>query len=173
MPRDLVGKLAWASLVLALVTLAALTAINAHLRNEVAPQGIVSFELCAYSGSCGAMRESWGAEARSWAGLSLGLDYLFMLLYAATVFLALRLVADRVPARLRRPTRAIAWAALGAAAADAVENYSLAQLLSRAADGHAWPAAIFATIKFILLGLALAWLVVAWLKRDRAGVWEK
>jgi len=43
MSRDLVRKLTWTSLVMALVTSTALAIINAHLRNEAAPQGIVSF----------------------------------------------------------------------------------------------------------------------------------
>lgn len=168
MPRDLVGKLAWASLVLALVTLAALTAINAHLRNEVAPQGIVSFELCAYSGSCASMRESWGEEARIWAGLSLGLDYLFMLLYAAAIFLALRLLATRLPRRWAQPTLVVAWLAWVAAAMDAAENYCLiGLLLDPAAARCAWPAAIFATIKFMLIAVAMAWLVAGWLMRPK------
>lgn len=170
MPRELASKVAWTSFVLTLVTFLPLLLINGHLRTPVAPQGIVSFEVCAYDGSCGAMLESWGAEGSAWAALSLGLDYLFMLLYATTIFLALRLVADRVPQRLGNPMRALAWAAWGAAAADVAENYCLAQLLLYADDRCAWPAAIFATIKFILLGLALSGLVVAWLMRERAGV---
>jgi hypothetical protein len=170
MPRDAVKRLAWTSLVLALVTLAALTAINAHLRNEVAPQGIVSFELCAYHGSCVAMLESWGADARVWAGLSLGLDYLFMLIYAAAIFLALRLLALRLPRRWARPTRAVAWSAWAAALMDAAENYCLARLLLEpTAEGCAWPAAIFATIKFMLVAVALMWLVVGWCMRSRTG----
>ena len=163
MPRDLAKRLAWTSVALALVTLAALTAINAHLRNEVAPQGIVSFELCAYGGSCDAILQSWGTEVRAWAGLSLGLDYLFLLLYAAAIFLTLRLLALRLPERWARQTRAVAWFAWLAAVMDAAENYCLARLLLESgAGGLAWPAAIFATIKFMLIAVALTWLVAGW-----------
>lgn len=166
MTRGLEKKLAWISLLCGLATYAALAAINAHLRNEIAPQGIISLELCAYGGSCDAILRSWGSEARAWAGLNLGLDYLFMLLYAAVTFLALRLLAARLPERWARATRAVAWLAIAAAAMDAVENYSLIRLLlDPSAAGEAWPAAIFATSKFVLIGAALAWLVAGWSMR--------
>jgi hypothetical protein len=52
-----------------LVTLGALASIDLHLRNDVSPQGIVSFELCAYLGSCRAIVEAWGPGGRVWAAL--------------------------------------------------------------------------------------------------------
>ena len=52
MRRDLTKRLCWISLALTLATLAALVAIDLHLRNAASPQGIVSFELCAYFASC-------------------------------------------------------------------------------------------------------------------------
>ena len=77
--RQIEVRFAWLSLMLALVTLGALALIDLHLRNAVSPQGIVSFELCAYTGSCRAIVEAWGPSGQVWAALSLGLDYLFML----------------------------------------------------------------------------------------------
>ena len=53
--RPLGVRLAWLSLVPALVALAL---IDQHLRNDISPQGIVSFEVCAYSSSCEAMLEA-------------------------------------------------------------------------------------------------------------------
>jgi hypothetical protein len=156
--RQIEVRLAWLSLMLALVTLGALALIDLHLRNVVSPQGIVSFELCAYTGSCRAIVEAWGPGRQTWAALSLGLDYLFMLAYAAAIFLALRLVAARVPERLKTFTGGAAWAVWVAGAADAAENYCLAQMLvNPAAGGCAWPASILATIKFMVLGVTLGW----------------
>jgi len=169
MPRDLMKRLCWASLALTLTTFAALIAIDLHLRNAASPRGIVSFELCAYFASCADIVNGWGPGGRVWAALSLGLDYLFMLLYPATIFLGLMLVVVHVPDRLKMLTSGVAWAVWGAGAADAVENYCLAQMLvSPAADGYAWPAALFATVKFIVLGVSLAWLLLMYMRFARA-----
>jgi hypothetical protein len=162
------ARLARISLVLALVTLAALVLIDRHLQNEVSPRGIVSFELCAYTSACRAIVEAWGPAERVWAALSLGLDYLFMLLYAGAIFLGLRVAAAGLPERLAAATRRVAWSAWGAAGMDALENYCLAQVLvSPAAGGYAWPAAIFATIKFIVLGATLGWWLLMYVRFAR------
>ena len=166
--RQIAVRLAWLGLMLALVTLYALISIDLHLRNPVSPQGIVSFELCAYTSSCRAIVEAWGPVGQVWAGLSLGLDYLFMFLYSATIFLGLLLVVVHVPERIKMLTTGAAWAVWIAGAADALENYCLAQMLmSPAAGGYAWPASIFATVKFVVLGVTLGWLLVMTLRFAR------
>ena len=164
--RQFEVRLAWLSLVPALATLAALALIDLHLRNDISPQGIVSFEVCAYSGSCAAILDAWGAGGRVWAGLSLGLDYLFMLLYATAIFLALRVAGDPLPDRFRRATRRLAWSAWAAGVADVIENYALARMLvSSEVMSYAWPAAIAATVKFTILCVTLTWLVALWVYR--------
>jgi hypothetical protein len=166
--RQIEVRLAWLGLVLMLATLGALALIDLHLRNAVSPQGIVSFELCAYTGSCRAIVEAWGPGGQVWAALSLGLDYLFMLAYAAAIFLALRLVAARVPERLKMLTLGAAWAVWVAGAADAAENYCLTQMLVNPAAGrYAWPAALFATIKFVVLGVTLGWWFLMYVRFGR------
>ena len=168
MRRELTKTLFQISLVLTLATLAALVAIDQHLHSPVSPLGIISFEVCAYANSCRAIVAIWGAGGQVWAALSLGVDYLFMVLYPATIFLGLLLVVVHVPERLKKLTVAAAWAVWGAGAADAAENYCLAQMLILpAADGYAWPAALFATTKFIVLGFTLAWLLVMYVRFSR------
>jgi hypothetical protein len=165
MRRVLTRRLCWLSLVLMLATLGALIAIDLHLRNAVSPRGIVSFELCAYAGSCRAIVEAWGPAGQVWAALSLGLDYLFMFLYAATIFLGLLLVLVHVPERLKILTIGAAWAVWGAAAMDAFENFALARMLvSPGAMSYAWPAALFATIKFAVLGVTLGWWLLMYVR---------
>jgi hypothetical protein len=166
--RELSKRLFWISLLLTLATLGALIEIDLHLRNSLSPQGIVSYELCAYMGSCRAMVEAWGAGGQVWAALSLGVDYLFMLLYPATIFLGLTLVAVYVPERLRGFTLSAAWVVWAAGAADAAENYCLTQmLLNPSSDVYAFPAALFATLKFIVLGVTLGWLLAMYLRFAR------
>ena len=153
------------ALALALVSFAALAAIDLSLRNPASPNGIVSFELCAYSGSCHDIIAHWDPTARLMAALSLGIDYLFMVAYPAAICCGLLLVASSVPASLEPLTTRAAWAIWIAGAADALENYCLARLLLVPdAQQYAWPAAMFATIKFSVLGVVLAWLGYASLR---------
>ena len=61
-----------------------------------------------------------------------------------------------------------ALAGWGAGAADALENYCLAQMLvNPTADWYAWPAAIFATTKFIVLGATLGWWLLMYVQFAR------
>jgi hypothetical protein len=165
MAHDPLPKLLKAALAFSLAAFAALVAIDLSLRNAAAPNGIVSFELCAYAGSCLAILDAWDPTARLMAALSLGLDYLFMVAYPAAICFGLLLLVPRVPASLQGLTRAAAWLSWVAGGADALENYCLARmLLAPEAQQYAWPAAIFATVKFAVLGTTLAWLAWACLR---------
>ncbi|MFO1393529.1 MAG: hypothetical protein U1F09_07205 [Steroidobacteraceae bacterium] len=114
------------ALAFALVSFAALAAIDMSLRNPASPNGIVSFELCAYSGACRDIVAHWDPTTQLKAALSLGVDYLFMVAYPAAICFGLLLVPD--------------------------------------AQQYAWPAAIFATVKFTVLGVVLAWFMYAGLR---------
>ncbi len=162
MQRNSMKKAWWALLVLTLLLGAVIALIDEGIRTPAAPLGIVSFELCAYAHSCTDILASWNAKARQLVALSLGIDYLFLFLYPAVIFVSLLLVAPLVPQRFETFTRGSAWAAWGMGLTDAIENYFLTQmLLTESAPGLAWPAAIFASIKFAILGHTLIWLIVA------------
>lgn len=164
MQQSLVQKLFWVILALTLISLTALGQIDLPLRNSTSPVGILSFELCAYSANCQNMVALWSPHARLMAALSLGVDYLFMTLYPASIFLGLWLLVPKVPVSLQGFTRLTAWASWVAGVADAIENYNLAQMLLGAPiEQHAWSASIAATVKFAILGWSLGWLVIVWL----------
>lgn len=78
-----------------------------------APGGILSFEFAGDVASAEVMIESWRERgALVYAGLSLGLDYLFLILYPATLSLGCALVAERFSGRFSRLARAgvaLAW----------------------------------------------------------------
>lgn len=61
---------------------------GAPLTTEAAPQGIVSFELASTTAQAQHIVSSWDGAARLRASFGLGLDYLFMPLYATTIGLA-------------------------------------------------------------------------------------
>jgi len=147
----------WISVVVALAALGVLGAIDRHLRGDTAPLGIVSYELCAYGGTCDAITASWQGRTRALAFFSLGFDYLFMVAYPAAISLALWHMRKTLPAVLRAAVPLLVGGIWLAGALDAIENYHLFQMLAGGpAERHAWPAAWAATIKFLIVLPALA-----------------
>jgi hypothetical protein len=152
MHRNAFKWIFWICLALALGALAALGLVDAYLKTRASPMGVVSFELCAYTQSCAAIVASWQGVAQPMAGMSLGLDYLFMLTYPAAICFGLLLTSTLVPSWLQRTTVVAAYISWLAGAADAVENFHLFQMLVGAEESlHAWPASIAASIKFSVL----------------------
>jgi hypothetical protein len=156
------GWLWWILLALTIVLTVVLQAVDAPLKTPAAPQGIVSYELAGTTAAAQAILDSWDAGARSHAGFSLGLDYLYMPAYALTIGLACawaaRLLGDR-RRWLGSLGRTLAFGLGLAALLDATENYALTTMLfSGVADP--WPAVArwCATGKFalILVGLVFA-----------------
>lgn len=168
MPHHLIKRLFWVTLLLTLATLAALGLIDTGLKTADTPNGIVSFELCAYGDRCGAVLQAWNPHARDLALLSLGIDYLFMLLYPGVICLGLLLALGYVPDGAKPATRFFARLVWVALVADAVENFGLIQMtLARTANDWAWPASAAATVKFAAFVSALLWLIFAFLAYSR------
>jgi hypothetical protein len=142
----------WGSLVLTAVGLFALAVIDEHLKNTASPLGIVSFELCAFQSTCAAIPASWDAEAKLYASMSLGLDYLFMLTYSTAISCGLWLLVKKGATTLRAPMVLMSYTIWLAGLADAVENYHLFQMLmEQPIVSHQWPATLSATVKFACL----------------------
>lgn len=146
----------------------ALNAVGLPLISEAAPLGIVSFELAGDLSTARAMLGSWGESARVAAGLSLGLDYLFLVAYSTSLALGCALVARRLDRRfgsLAALGAPLAWAQLAAAPLDAVENVALIRLLV-GSEAPIWPVValwcalpkfglVAAGLLYVLVGLAL------------------
>ena len=96
MAHRFLRPLFWGSLVLTVACLFALAVIDEHLKNTVSPLGIISFELCAFQSACAVIPASWDAEAKLYASMGLGLDYLFMLTYSAAISCGLWLLVKSV-----------------------------------------------------------------------------
>ncbi len=161
----------WAFVILLLLTLIlmlSLQVLDAPLKTEAAPLGIISFELAGELSLAQEMIASWGPQGQVYAGLSLGLDYLFLVAYAGAIALGCVLVGRSLSKRL--PTMAslgvlLAWGQIGAALLDAVENYSLILILMGSeqeiwaliAKWSALPkfAIVIAGILYVFLGLLL------------------
>jgi hypothetical protein len=148
-------------------TLAAMTAMNiiGHpLVNETAPQGIVSFEFAGTLDAAHRMMESWGETGLISAGLSLGFDYLFLVVYAFCIALGCVLMARAMQYRVKIfiPVGAVlAWAQFLAAILDAIENYALIRVLL-GATVDLWPALARACAgpKFLIVSAGLLYIIV-------------
>lgn len=149
-------QLFWFLAALFVLTGIALIRMDIDLRSVHAPVGIVSFEFCGFTASCALILDEWGAGGREIVMLSLGLDYLFLLSYACMLCVALLAAREGLQPRSYRIVGLIAAGAAIAGLADAIENYALIQVvLDNDSHAHGLIAAIFASIKFGLVTLAL------------------
>ena len=126
--------------------------LDQPLRTSEAPDGIVSFELARTLDNSQAMINSWDSNARLFAAFGLGLDYLFMPVYAMALSLGLLLAGHEKTNWYHTLTIWLGWGAFAAAFFDAVENYALWLTLTGNV-GSSFPqvAALCAMIKFIFL----------------------
>ncbi len=158
------------SLPLTLAVGAALVIFDAPLRTGACPNGIVSFELAGSADDAAAIMESWDPRARIYAGLGLGIDYLYLLAYGTSLGLGCLLLGESLGRKRAGATRLGRWLAygmVGAASFDAIENYALIRVLL-GSTGELWPRVAwgFAVPKFGLVILAFLFLIgggVLWL----------
>ena len=138
--------------------------IGHPLVNETAPQGIVSFEFAGTVDVAQRMMDSWGPQGRISAGLSLGFDYLFLVVYALCIALGCVLISRAMQYRVKIfvPIGAIlAWAQFLAAILDAIENFALIRVLF-GATVDLWPALarLCAGPKFLIVSAGLLYIII-------------
>jgi hypothetical protein len=156
--------------------------LDAPLRTPAAPNGIVSFELAGTPFQAQAIIDSWRvtgllisdvagepvpgivSRAISFAAFGLGIDYLFMPVYATALAMGILLAAGRHKGWFAALGAWVGWGAYAAALFDAIENYALARmlLLNEVWSPYTEVAAFSATVKFGLLLLGLFYALVGW-----------
>jgi len=166
-----------------LILFAVFRVLDAPLQTSAAPSGIVSFELAGTPFQAQAIIDSWKeaaylassvagepvpglvSRAYAFAAFGLGLDYLFMPLYATALALGILLAAGRHPGWFATFGAWLGWGAYAAALFDAVENFALARMLLMNQVWSPFPqvAAISASVKFFLLALGLVYSLEGWL----------
>ena len=154
----------WVSTALALLTMIVLQLLGAPLRTEASLSGIVSFELAGSLAKIEAILASWDPTTRIYAGLNLGLDYLFIGAYVGAIGLGCVLVAESLGRHGRLLGAAgvlLAWGMLLAGALDCVENYALIKLLlGSQANILAVVARSCAIPKFLIVLLGLLYVIL-------------
>jgi hypothetical protein len=163
-------------LCLAIFVMVNLQILGRPLITEMAPAGIVSFELAGDLSLAQRMVESWGDAGRVYAALNLGIDYLFLVAYPAAIGLGCVIVARSLWQQskfLSIVGGSLAWAQVGAGLLDALENYALIRTLL-GAQRDVWPvmARWCAVPKFLIVALGLLYVsvgaIVAAVIRSRA-----
>ncbi|MCF7923449.1 MAG: hypothetical protein K9M55_12185 [Candidatus Marinimicrobia bacterium] len=127
------GQLFWILFGFTLLTIIAMQITGAPLKTAVAPGGIVSFELVGTLVGSHRIIDSWQGPVMTWAGINLGLDFLFLFLYGITIALGCLILADKMPDKYKGLKIVGKWLAVGilvAAGLDFVENISLIALLT-------------------------------------------
>jgi len=148
-------------LVLTLISLIVMRILDAPLKNEIAPNGIVSFELAKNLNNSIDIINSWDYKSKLYAGLSLGFDYLFMLLYSFLFYILIKNISEKLTNIIfAKIGLFIAYSMIFAGIFDAIENYSLIRLyLGNLDQIYASLAFYFASLKFALLLIGVIYLI--------------
>lgn len=139
-------------LFLTLVLFAIFRVLDTPLQTDYAPSGIVSFELAGSPQNAAHMVLTWSGEAMLNAAFGLGIDYLFMPIYALALGFGTLLAATRHGGWLKSIGVVAGYGAFAAPLFDAVENFALFKILSGAFESP-YPEIAFycALVKFGLL----------------------
>lgn len=151
------------TVILSIAVMIALDDQGRGLKLPESPWGIVSFEFAGSGEGAARILAAWGEKGKVLAGINLGLDHLFILVYATALSLGAGIAArsqGRFSERRQQIGYLIAWGALLAGILDVVENYALIEVLV-GAGGDWWPqvARGCARLKFSIVGIALAYVI--------------
>ena len=134
------------------------------LITEIAPGGIISFELAKDIDQSIDIISSWDLNARINAGLSLGVDFLFLAAYAIFFATACYLIAQKYVNRtnwIYKTGLLLAKLQFVAALLDAIENVALIKLLL-GSNNSILPliAYYFASIKFVIIAIGIIYIII-------------
>jgi hypothetical protein len=152
-------RLWFGTLILTFVLTVVLSGLDGPLRER--GYGIVAFELAGTAREAQAIVAAWAGEPRVYAGLVLGLDYLYMPAYSTTIACFCSWASRQRRETWRTAGVWLVWAQWAAAAFDALENVGCIEVLF-GSTSRLWPplTAICATMKFSLVALGLLYSIV-------------
>ena len=153
-------------LVFTITSMVVMSILDIPLKNEIAPNGIISFELAQNLDNSIAILNSWSGKAKLYAGLSLGFDYLFMLSYSLLLFELVKYISSKIQNRtIINIGNYLAYFMILAGIFDAIENYALIKLyLGNFKQVYSSIAYYFATFKFIFIVLGIIYIILGVIK---------
>ena len=151
------------SIIFTFLTIVGLQIIGGHLITTSSPMGIVSFEFSTDLQNAQQIVNSWGEKGKIYAGLDLGLDYLFIFLYTTTLISACYLIISKISSSnniIYSLSRLMIAGTVIAALLDCLENFALIMLLTgQGTNNLAALAAYCAAPKFILVGIVIVFII--------------
>jgi len=132
------------------------------LVNETAPNGIISLELANTLERSTEIINSWSNLSQTYAGLSLGFDFLFLFIYSLFIALLVHKLNERLwkGVSFYKLGGVLIWSMYLVAIFDIIENVSLIKLLIGGRQQF-WVsiAYCFAIVKFILIGVSILYIL--------------
>ncbi len=157
-------KVFWILFCLTVITIVGMQITGKPLKTEAAPGGILSFEFVGTLGGSYAIINSWQNEKIIYAGINMGLDFLFLTLYGITTALSCLLISKKLPEHWKFLKKLGIWlavAAIAAALLDIVENIALIKLLLESESELLPVLAKWCAIpKFLLILLAIIYVLI-------------
>jgi len=148
-----------------LINIVVIRIFEAPLKNEVCKGGIVSFELAKDLNQSIKILDSWDVNAKISMSLSLGFDFLFLLVYSSFIALLIFNVNTRLweNKAFYKIGKFLIFLIFIAALFDIIENIALAKLLLGDLD-QMWSslAYYFASAKFVIILICIVYLLINW-----------
>lgn len=148
---------------LLLAGIAVMRYFDSFLITQSSPNGIVSFELAKDSYLSAEMINAWDSRARTAAGMSMGFDFLFLLIYASFLSMLIFIIGERLFVKPNKNVlkNVLILSPFIAAFFDVAENFSLIQLLMGDIE-QKWSLTAYyaATIKFGILFFVIGYILV-------------
>ena len=155
-------------LVFMVIMVATMRFFDSELKNDIAPNGIVSFELAKELQNTEMILNSWDDTAKTFANLSMKFDFIFLIIYAFFLGLVVHKLNESVwkKGSIYQLGVLICWSILIAAFFDVIENLALMQILKGNLQ-QMWSttAYYFALMKFALLALGFVFILVSLVKQ--------
>ena len=129
------------------------------LNTDVAPLGILDFELARRASRSAEIMQSWSSAAREAAAFTIGFDFLYMIVYSLWLSMALVYAVERSDRKWYREGIILSWMVLACIALDGTENVALLhQLKHGASETGAFVAWSFASVKFLILAVVIVFI---------------
>jgi len=153
--------------VLLILSAALLNYLNSFLINDIAPNGIISFELAKDATLAENMVSSWNAVSTAAAGYSLIFDFIFLVIYGLFLALLVHFSNEKVwkNTAIYKVGVLLIYAQFIAALFDAIENIALLQLFKGISQFWTSIAYYFASMKFVLIALGILFIIISWVVR--------
>ena len=160
------NRFAYILLVTLLGSIAAMQYINAPLVNDVCRGGIITYELAKELLISTAILDSWDTQTKIMAGIGLGFDYLFLIIYSSFICLLIFKINEKlwIHTSIYKVGQILIYLTFTAAFFDMIENLALIKLLQGDLD-QIWSstAYYFAMSKFGILLISISFILISWI----------